>query len=479
MASVSSSLEATLPRVSRGRLLLWIALGAITLLGLALRIDAAQGDLWLDEIWSLDLVARITSIDQVLWRINHDNNHFLNSAWLYLTGPDASPLVQRAQAILFGAATPLAAAAVLADRGRVTQLTAAMLFAVSYPMVHYGSEARGYSGLILFTLLAVWGLERRLDGRGSGLALAFAVLFGFLSHLTMAATVLVLVAWTGWTLWRRGDGLARAMTGTVMTFLPAFILFLPLAACMAYGISTYGFTIGGSTPFSLESFFSGYGGVIRYLSGLLWGVSNGYLFAVSLAAVVVGAWFLPGRRSSLYLIGIVGLPLLMLQLRLPNLQYPRYFLPSAVFALLFLAEWLGRWLGNGGWRRGVAALAVAAYLYGNAISLWRFQEVRRGSNAEIVAEMTLDGKAEYAASSEFRVPMVLNFFASRSGQSVELVAKGDVCSRRPEWYVAEFFRDDWPAETYEVPGCDLAYDGVAISDRWGLSGIGLALYRKR
>src|SRR5438094_8386876 len=82
---------------------------AIAAAGLTLRLLGARGDLWLDEIWSLTLLKPLTSIDQIFWRVNYDNNHFLNSAYLYLVGPDTSPLIQRGLSIMLGVFTILAA----------------------------------------------------------------------------------------------------------------------------------------------------------------------------------------------------------------------------------------------------------------------------------------------------------------------------------------------------------------------------------
>lgn len=454
----------------------WLVVAAIAFAGMALRLSGSSGDLWLDEIWSLELVGGLGSIDQVFWRVNHDNNHFLNSAWLYLVGPEAPPLVHRALSVMLGVATVLAAAAATADRGPAAQLAAALMFAVSYPMVHYGSEARGYGGLILFSLLSIRCLRDLLDGHGSRLLLAVVILLGFLSHLTMAATVLVLVAWTAWTLFvQRGP--ARAALATIGIFLPALLALLPLAACVAYGISTHGFKVGGSTPYSLDAFLSGYGGIIAYLVGLPSWSPRWLLIAAASLLAAAAAWVVPGRRASLYLIGIVGLPVLMLQLRLPNMEFPRYFLPSAVLLLLCLAELIGRGLSSDGWRRIFAVLAVSAFLAGNGFSLWRFQESGRGSYAAVVERMSRDGDFAYASSNEFRTPKVVGFFAGRSGRQARLVPAAEWCSRRPEWLIVERRAEQLPAVAHP-PGCDVVYERVLSTDVWGLSGIGWALFAR-
>lgn len=457
------------------RLAAWSALAGIVLLGLVLRVVGASGDPWLDEIWSLDLVSGLTTPVAVLWRINHDNNHFLNSAWLVVTGPDASPLVHRALSIAFGVATPVAAMLVTADRGRTTQVAAGLLFAVSYPLVHYGSEARGYSGLVLFTLLSILFVQRSLDGRRGDWLLAAAILLGFLSHLTMLGSVIVLVAWTLWSLFRRSTLLA-AVGGTIAAFLPAAVLVAQLAMGMALAASVYGFAVGGSTPYTLHSFLTGYGGLIRHLFGVPGAVPDAALIAAAGILVSASAWFWPDRRASLYVIGVVGLPLLMMQMRLPNLEFPRYFLTSGVLLLLWAADVVGRSAGQAGAPRIAAATAMTAILAGNALSLLNFYQMGRGSPAAVVDAMTRAGPAAYAADHAFRTGMTVDFFARRLGHEARLVTAEDWCAERPAWLVVETRKR--PAEPREAaPGCDLAYDLVQVAPVWGLSGIPWALYR--
>ena len=43
------------------------------------RLIGARGDLWLDEIWTLLLIAPVRSMGEILLDIGHDNNHHLNS----------------------------------------------------------------------------------------------------------------------------------------------------------------------------------------------------------------------------------------------------------------------------------------------------------------------------------------------------------------------------------------------------------------
>ncbi len=76
-----------------------------------------------------------------------------------------------------------------APRGQAAVIFAMLLFGLAYPMVHYGSEARGYAGLVLFLLFAVVFLEHALDRSDWPLrhSLGAAIGLGLLCHLTMVA----------------------------------------------------------------------------------------------------------------------------------------------------------------------------------------------------------------------------------------------------------------------------------------------------
>ncbi|WP_421912930.1 hypothetical protein [Mesorhizobium sp.] len=432
----------------------------------------------MDEIWSLELLRPLTSIDQIFWRVNHDNNHFLNSIYLYLVGPDASPLIQRGLSVALGVATIAVAAMTAAARGRWTMIATSLLFAVSYPMVHYGSEARGYAGLVLFTLACVLLLERRLDGRGSTLAFAAAILLGFLSHLTMLEAAVVLAVWATWMVWLRTRRLARTVVEVGWIFIPAGLAVLPLAIGVVVGAKLFGFSVGGVSPFTLPAFADGYGGMIRYLFGLPSWIGNWACIFAAWVPVGVSAVIWRDRRSGLYVIGIVGLPMLMAAARLPNLEFPRYFLVSATLLLLWAGEVLGRGLDAGGKHRLLAAGGLVAVLMGTAVSLLSFYEYGRGSYSAIVERMTRDGSATYASNHDFRTGMVVDHFAARLDRQASLVPQGKVCAERPAWLILEGPPDNQAQHVTPEANCTLAYERVAASASWGLSGLGWTLYRR-
>ena len=135
----------------------WAFVAAITAAGLAIRIlAAAQGGLWTDEAWSMLNAQRAGNTVGVFLRINHDNNHHLNSLWLQAIGIHAPPLLARTPAIIAGTLTIPAAALLFGRRTAAGAIAAAALFAISPIMVTYGSEARGYAPMMLAVLLMIW-----------------------------------------------------------------------------------------------------------------------------------------------------------------------------------------------------------------------------------------------------------------------------------------------------------------------------------
>ena len=53
----------------------------------AVRALALRNDLWLDELWTLWHLGQLRSVGEIFTRFIHDNNHPLNTLWIYLVMP--------------------------------------------------------------------------------------------------------------------------------------------------------------------------------------------------------------------------------------------------------------------------------------------------------------------------------------------------------------------------------------------------------
>ena len=76
----------------------WLAF----LLSSALIVAAARGDLWLDELMSLSFARTAHSITDIFVRFHYDNNHPLNTVFLYLAGVHQTLFIYRIFAVVSG-----------------------------------------------------------------------------------------------------------------------------------------------------------------------------------------------------------------------------------------------------------------------------------------------------------------------------------------------------------------------------------------
>src|SRR5262249_318850 len=145
--------------------------------------------LWLDEVLTLTHYAR-PALGMILTSFPDQNQHMLYSVLGHISldcfGESAWAL--RLPAVLFGVASIWA---LYALGGRIASRTEALLAAammtVSYHHVWFSQNARGYTGLLFFTLLSTWLFVRGLRAGRWPLwgGYAVSVALGFWVHLTM------------------------------------------------------------------------------------------------------------------------------------------------------------------------------------------------------------------------------------------------------------------------------------------------------
>ena len=220
-------------------------------------------------------------------------------------------------------------------------------------MVNFGSEARGYS-LMLLAALAI-PVARRRSGRraaserGTPWWLALIAALGMLSHMTMAAPVALVALWVY--LERRAAlGPAAAMRrqrsadGPSTRSPPPAVVAFVFAAAAA---SPTGMQLGGYLPFSWREFAAALNDMTGWTAGLEPAARLDRAAGIGArprcgSALRPPKWL--GGRARLYAILILGVPLGAALVQSGNSGFARYYLASAIGLLLLGAEWIARGL---------------------------------------------------------------------------------------------------------------------------------------
>lgn len=459
-------------------------LAALVAAGLAVRVLCADGPLWLDEIWSIENLGPLSHFWQVFWAISHDNNHFLNSLWLYFVAPltsDAATL--RAPSIAMGAATIAMMARLGARHSPAAAAAAAAMTALSYFFVNYSVEARGYAGAALALAVGFDALERAIAQPRSRarFVLAAAMGVGLLWHLAIlpAIGLFALIGLIGEK--RRLGRWEPALGATMRLFAPTCAAAIPALACVVAGIVVVGrLTIGGVRGFDAALTLGAIGEMARDAIGLSPAIPALAVVAAGAAAVAAALrWrlVLDGRRAA-YAIILIGLPVAVFILRPPNAHIARYYLICALFLILLLAEVFGALWRGGVLTRAAALAALAAVLIGDASLLMRFEASKRQAWPQALAAIEESGETRLASSFDDRVGKFVSYY-NRAHAPLALIARADWCAMRPRWFIAETagIAALPPALDLPAPGCRVPFTFVRRYESWGLSQVGWALYR--
>jgi 4-amino-4-deoxy-L-arabinose transferase-like glycosyltransferase len=346
----------------------WWLLG-ITALGALLRLAGLGSELWIDEIGTVFDV-RSHTLTQLVTSFSSANRHLLNSlaiAAATAVAGDADWVVRLPAALCGIASVPASYLLSRSALGSRESLLVALLLATSYHHIFFSQNARGYTGLLLGSMLATACLVRGLAGgeRRWWWGYLGSMLFAFaalpLADFMYAAQVLVVLAY----FWRRRP--PRSQLRPAVGFLAAAglvgaLLDAPaLAHAMSYAASVY------RTPgFGARLFSAGNLGV--WIQGLAGGARASGIVIFALAALLLagGAGWLVYLRRQPWTSWLLVSPLLLevAVVAAAGLQTsPRFFLwavPVALFhAVAIAALFDSRPRARG---RGRAALVTTAIL---------------------------------------------------------------------------------------------------------------------
>ncbi len=382
-----------------------------------LRLGAMGAEFWFDEIWSWEFARDAASPWQIIAgaRQHHDNNHKLNTLFLWLYPASADWRLYRLHSFLTGLATVAVAALTAWRRGRAEAVFAALIFAGNYWLALCSAEARGYALAVCFALLALFALQEYLtSGRRGMLALFWlSVVLGFLSHLTFIHCYLALGLWTVYHGARRGSSMRAEIGQLLACHLVPSLFFIAL-----YLVDIRHMQLGGAPPMPVPV-------VLGRLIGLGLGVTPspaGSIAAILIALLVValGLCLLAREEHHVWLffaVAILGSPALFL-LGKPAYLFERYFLVSYVFFLVLLSYVLGSL-----WRRSrggavAAAVLTLSLLAGNIRQIVDFERGGRGHFLDALAfidQQSPPGEVSICGDYDFRVRKFYQFYVPYLG----------------------------------------------------------------
>jgi hypothetical protein len=362
----------------------WTLVGLLVA-GAVLRVPGLDSDLWMDEVFSLVDLFRAPA-GAIVTSFADDNQHVLYSLLAHASrgafGEHAWSV--RLPAMVAGVLS-LWATVHLGRRtlGPRVAFAAAALLALSYHHVWFSQNARGYTLLLLGTVLSTDLLLRVLERGRARDAVAYAAVLALAAwaHLTMvfvgaahAVVVVVLVARQGLR-GRTGPAAVAALAGAAWLTLHLYVLVLPQMLDFflqpAAGSSTA--PVEWKKPLWLVTetlrhlgvgLAIGWIGVVGGLGFLGWGAWRTW----RRDAVVTSLMVLPGLLGGVAMVALGR-----------NL-WPRFFFNEMAFvalvvmmAALDVGDRLAAWLGarGGALARGVALLPAVAICAVSALSLPR------------------------------------------------------------------------------------------------------------
>jgi hypothetical protein len=423
-----------------------VALVAIVAVAALVRLAATWNDLWLDEIWTLKLLGDVHSLLGV-FALRHENNHILNTLFMYALRPFDIDWLYRVPDWLAGTAVVGLGAWVawLGDgrehrddaSPRTRALVTAVLLGGSYMLVHYSSEARGYSLELAFGLLAV-GTALRDGVRPMSRRAPVAWVSLVLAMLALALAVhflVALIAWSAVHALRRGGWRDAAAT-------LAWWYAVPVGFFLLYYLKFL--SVMGSAGGPREGVLAAAVNAIAGATGLPDAVPAPILLTLVIAVTAIGLFWLASRRSDLwifYLFGMIVSPAVVAYGHRSELYVGRHFIVSMTIWLLLAGRLLAWLASRGRTARFVAAATLALFLVANAVRTVPLLRYGRGSYRDALRYMashTAGDSVLVTSDHDTRNRIVIEYYAPRIGSDrpVRYVNRRELTVPGPDWYIA-------------------------------------------
>jgi hypothetical protein len=462
---------------------LWYGLGILSVVALAVRLYAASDNFWLDEIFTYYLAReRVHSLIDVFTGIRVEHQ-FLVTLGMYLLGDHLNWVWYRLPSVITGTGT-LALMALIGHRrmGRAALIVTMAVAALSYPLVVYSSEARGYAPATFFSLAMFALLEAYWRRRN------VAFLFGFWTASVVAvlyhpAAICISLALGSWSFVREcrvGGGLPRVVREWAFGHAIPFAFF----AWLYLAIMRHWASAGGDVvPLARVL-----GDTMAVAIGLpMRAPFRWWALALGSVLIVSSLWILARRIRSevwtFYLSALLLAPALMLLIGSRSFVYVRYFVILFPFYYLMLGEALDAVARRSKGARLVVAGLCAVMLVGNTVSTVEFLRVGRGGYLKAVTYMAANTpwpNVTVGGDQDFRNGYPVAFYRRYlpKGRNMVYLTSGEWPPEGPDWFLMHNTcseEDFVPQDVVGVRGRN--YRLVKTYPVLGLSGVAWHLYR--
>ena len=398
---------------------------AIVLAGTVLRITAARDCFWLDEIWSYFIALRADHILEIFTKFNIvDNNHHLNTLFMYLTGETRNWVWYRVPSIITGSLLLVLIWRAAAAQSTVAGLLALVLAAASYPLILYSSEARGYAPALFFIMASFFLMQQYWDRKNIPTLLLFwlTTTLGLLANLSVAFTWFAIIIWSSLLGWNQTRSLRITITELIKCHSVPFFLWLFLVRSYIT-INTPLNNLGTRSPELIVEFLATTG------TALTGAPQQAYLFLTITALALI--LFIFGYRdlyrksatTAIFFLTAACLPPLLCILGRESLHF-RFSLAAFPFVYIIMAHGLAVCLKNKGIPRIICCLFCICFLFGNTIRIYSLIHVGRGEylkGIRYMAEQSQGRQIVVASDNDFRNKMVLDFYARFLPKDKQLV----------------------------------------------------------
>jgi len=313
-----------------------VCLGALLVVGAALRLYRLGEGLWLDEILT-DVTYVRQPLGVLLTTFESENQHFLYSILAYFSYQifGASAWALRLPAVLFGLAS-IGALYLFGRRvtcARETLLSAALL-TVTYQHIWFSQNARGYTGLLFWTLLASWFFIRGVDEPRTrtwvwyavtaalGMFTQFTMIFVIAGHFILYGMYLLARRRVEWNLRWTGLFLGFGLAGFFTLLLYSLVLPQVVGGM-------------GQEPSLVEAWKNPLWTLGEFLNGIQ--LSFGGSVAIVGGLMVFGAGMWSYARTKPVVLGLLFVPALLcavVVVALGHHLWPRFFFFEIGFAAL-------------------------------------------------------------------------------------------------------------------------------------------------